>query len=67
MSATARGLNLDPNYPSFTVILNAKSTKLVFKGVLTNAGDHPAEYLAELKTPKGMNVTVKPKLLSFTK
>ncbi|XAR64044.1 Cucumisin [Bertholletia excelsa] len=57
----------DANYPSFIALYGKKTTKMVhgFDRTLTNVGDGPATYRAEVVAPVGSKVTVKPQTLVF--
>ncbi|CAH2057266.1 unnamed protein product [Thlaspi arvense] len=53
----------DVNYPSFIVLYTSESLgKTVirrFERIVTNVGDHPRSYRAEVTTPKGSRVTIR--------
>ncbi|KAL3536135.1 hypothetical protein ACH5RR_004596 [Cinchona calisaya] len=57
------------NYPSMHIqFLNPRSNiSAVFHRTVTNVGQGKAVYRASVKSPKGLSVTVLPKVLSFTK
>lgn len=62
---TCTRANLDLNYPSFTVVLETNTSSHVFKRILTDVGDYPTSYHAEINAPRGMKVIVEPQVLSF--
>lgn len=53
------------NYPSFAVQLGYTSQK--YSRTLTNVGDANSSYYVQIESVPGVNVTVKPKVLTFTK
>ncbi|KAF5814047.1 putative tripeptidyl-peptidase II [Helianthus annuus] len=58
---------LDLNYPSFMLVLNnTNTTRSTFQRVLTNVGTSSSSYRAVVDTPPtGMNIVVKPSVISF--
>ena len=61
----------DLNYPSFTAVLTNETRYPVamnFSRVVTNVGNEKAVYRAHLENiPTGMRISVKPKILTFTR
>ncbi|XP_021748674.1 subtilisin-like protease SBT1.1 [Chenopodium quinoa] len=61
----------DLNYPSFAVIFDAakkgKTTTYTYKRTVTNVGSGKISYKVFLDQPKGVKVSVEPKVLHFTK
>ncbi|KAF1896100.1 hypothetical protein Lal_00042911 [Lupinus albus] len=66
-STLLRGLGYDAiNYPSMQLILKStKDTTGVFRRTVTNVGTSPTIYNANIKSPKGVEITVKPTSLIF--
>ncbi|XP_049398859.1 subtilisin-like protease SBT1.1 [Solanum stenotomum] len=59
----------DLNYPSFAVLFDSNKQHLIqtFKRTVTNVGTPRSTYSVQVKTPYGVSVTVKPKILKFQK
>uniref|UniRef100_A0A2N9FAM7 Subtilisin-like protease fibronectin type-III domain-containing protein n=1 Tax=Fagus sylvatica TaxID=28930 RepID=A0A2N9FAM7_FAGSY len=61
----------DLNYPSFTAVLTNETRYPVamnFSRIVTNVGNEKAVYRAHLENiPTGMRISVKPKILTFTR
>ncbi|KAK7256677.1 hypothetical protein RIF29_30133 [Crotalaria pallida] len=69
-SSLLPGLGYDAiNYPSMQLILqsNKDTTIGVFKRRVTNVGPAPIIYNAIIRSPKGVEITVKPTTLTFTR
>jgi subtilisin family serine protease len=65
-----KGLPGNLNYPSFTAVFDPASTSnlsTVFKRTVTNVGPPLSTYMASLIAPRGVEVTVEPTVLRFTK
>lgn len=69
-SSLIPGLGHDAiNYPSLQLRLESnKGTKVtVFRRTVTNVGPVPTIYNATIRSPKGVDITVKPSFLTFNK
>ncbi|XP_057435528.1 subtilisin-like protease SBT4.14 [Lotus japonicus] len=69
-SSLIPGLGHDAmNYPSMQLSLESnKATKMVvFRRTVTNVGPAPTIYNATIRSPKGVEITVKPSTLVFSK
>lgn len=69
-SSLIPGLGHDAmNYPSMQLSLESnKATKMVvFRRTVTNVGPAPTIYNATIRSPKGVEITVKPSTLIFSK
>ncbi|XP_022990928.1 subtilisin-like protease SBT1.1 isoform X2 [Cucurbita maxima] len=55
----------DLNYPSFSVIMKAKNVSVTLKRTVTNVGYPMSDYSVQINNPKGVEMIVKPKRLSF--
>ncbi|KAK3035626.1 hypothetical protein RJ639_033154 [Escallonia herrerae] len=65
---TAPGLG-DLNYPSFAVLLNgtAPDAALTYKRTVKNVGTPRSTYVVQVMEPKGVAMTVEPRVLDFQK
>lgn len=52
------------NYPSFSVVFGARVQ--MYKRTVTNVGEAPSIYRVRVEQPQGVNITVKPTMLSFS-
>lgn len=69
-SSILPGLGYDAlNYPTFQVSSQNKkqTTVAVFRRTLTNVGPAVSTYNATIRAPKGIEITVQPAYLSFTR
>ncbi|XP_039683732.1 subtilisin-like protease SBT4.14 isoform X2 [Medicago truncatula] len=69
-SSLIPGLGYDAiNYPTMQLSLESKKeTQIgVFRRTVTNVGPVPITYNATIRSPKGVEITVKPSVLSFDK
>lgn len=69
-SSLLPGIGYDAlNYPTLqlSVRTEQKPTIGIFRRTVTNVGPFPAIYNATIKAPKGVEITVKPKSLSFSR
>nr|AIC80768.1 subtilase [Cicer arietinum] len=69
-SSLLPGLGHDAiNYPTMQLSLESKkdTREVVFRRTVTNVGPIPAIYNATVRSPKGVEITVKPSYLSFDK
>ncbi|KAL8495409.1 hypothetical protein ACS0TY_019520 [Phlomoides rotata] len=59
----------DLNYPSFAVLLSGNNTnsKVTYTRTLTNVGIPVSNYAVKVSEPKGVSVTVQPRVLNFSK
>ncbi|KAL5565476.1 hypothetical protein UlMin_028640 [Ulmus minor] len=67
-SSLLPGLGYDAlNYPTFQLSLKStkKPTVAVFRRTLTNVGPTPAVYNVTIRSPKGVDIVVRPRSLSF--
>ena len=69
-SSIVPGLGYDAlNYPTFQVSLRDKKqmTEAVFRRTVTNVGPAISTYNATIRAPKGIQITVEPRVLSFSR
>ncbi|CAK8542271.1 unnamed protein product [Lathyrus sativus] len=65
-SSILPGLGHDAiNYPTMQLSLESKKDVTVFRRTVTNVGPVPIIYNATIRSPKGVEITVKPSFLSF--
>ncbi|KAK3022840.1 hypothetical protein RJ639_046660 [Escallonia herrerae] len=59
----------DLNYPSFAVLLNgtAPNATLTYSRTVQNVGTHRSTYVVQVMEPKGVSVSVEPRVLDFQK
>ncbi|RVW50713.1 Subtilisin-like protease SBT1.2 [Vitis vinifera] len=55
------------NYPSFSIALGSNTTTQEFTRTVTNVGAVDSTYIIEIFAPPGVNVSVKPDKLDFTR
>ena len=55
----------DLSYPSFSVSMKAKNVSVTLKRTVTNVGYPTSDYTVQINNPKGVEIIVKPKRLSF--
>ncbi|KAK7394855.1 hypothetical protein VNO78_15396 [Psophocarpus tetragonolobus] len=56
------------NYPTMQLSMESKATRVgVFRRTVTNVGPAPTIYNATIRSPKGVEITVKPTSLTFSK
>ncbi|KAI9180420.1 hypothetical protein LWI28_004639 [Acer negundo] len=66
-SSLIPGLGYDAlNYPTMQLSLKNEPTTAVFRRIVTNVGHPLSIYNATIRAPKGVEITVRPMILSFT-